>query len=296
MKKLLKYIFSLDNRIAGVNRRNRELIYQNNKRVDYDLADDKALTKMFLENEEIPVAETYAVIEHVGNIEKKWNEMSRYDSVAIKPARGKGGGGIMVLYKNQDNTWASPSGKSISNYEVKRHIANILFGVYSFGQSDRAIIEYCIQTPSFFTDIFPEGVPDIRLIALQGKILVAMLRIPTNESDGKGNLHQGALGVDVDLKTGILGQAYNYKSYLDFHPDTKAPILGQQIPHWQQIIEISQQIVDISPLKYLGIDIVIDKKIGPLVMELNVRPGIEIQNVTKQGLLELIHNNEGSIE
>ncbi len=288
MKQILKKIFSIDGTIVGVNRRNRALIYPNNKREDYELADDKVLTKMFMENESLPVPESYAVIEHVGNIEKKWAEMNRYDSLAIKPARGKGGGGIIVLFKDKDNNWASPSGKKMSNYDIKRHIANILFGVHSFGQSDKAIIEYCIQTPVFFTDIFPEGVPDIRLIALKGEILLAMLRIPTKESDGKGNLHQGALGVDVDLKTGILGQAYNYKSYLDYHPDTKAPILGQQMPHWEKIIEISQKIVKLSPLKYLGIDIVIDKKLGPLVMEINVRPGIEIQNVTKQGLMELI--------
>jgi len=288
MKQTLKSIFSLDNKIAGVNRRNRELIYPNNKRADYYLADDKVLTKMFLENENIPVPESYAVIEHVGNIEEKWNEMNCYDSLAIKPARGKGGGGIIILFKNKKNNWKTPSGRQVNNYEIKRHIANILFGVYSFGQSDKAIIEYCIQTPDFFTNIFPEGVPDIRLITLHGKLLVAMLRMPTKESDGKANLHQGALGVDVDMQTGKLGQAYNYKSYLNNHPDTKKAIKGQQLPHWQEIIDISNKIAKISPLKYLGIDMVIDKKIGPLVLEMNVRPGIEIQNVTKKGLIELI--------
>ena len=133
--------------------------------------------------------------------------------------------------------------------------------------------------------------PDIRLIALKGELLAAMLRIPTKESDGKANLHQGALGVDVDLQTGVLGQAYNYKSYLNHHPDTKEDIVGLQMPHWKGIIDISNKIAKISPLKYLGIDIVIDKKIGPLVLEMNVRPGIEIQNVTKKGLFELINNN-----
>ena len=188
------------------------------------------------------------------------------------------------------NNWETSSGRKISNYEIKRHIANILFGVYSFGQSDKVIIEYRIQTPKIFTKIFPEGVPDIRLIALKGKLLVAMLRIPTKQSDGKANLHQGALGVEVDLQTGILGQAYNYKSYLNHHPDTKAAIVGQKVPYWQEIIDISNKIAKISPLKYLGIDMVIDKNIGPLVLEMKVRPGIEIQNVTKRGLIELINS------
>ncbi len=294
MKGFLRKIFSIDDMVAGVNLRNRALIYSYNKREDYILADDKIETKIFLEKAGIPVPKTYAIMEHVGNIQKKWEQMNQYDSLAIKPAKGKGGGGIIVLFKDDNNNWASPSGKKMSTYEIKRHIANILFGVYSFGNSDRAIIEYCIQTPAFFTDIYPDGVPDIRLITLKGQIIAAMLRIPTKESDGKGNLHQGALGVAVDIETGILGQAYNYKAYLDYHPDTKAQIKGQKVPYWNEVIKITKNIAEISPLKYLGIDIVIDKKVGPLVMELNVRPGIEIQNVGKHGLLELI--NEKNIK
>ena len=292
MKSFLKNIFSIDDKVAGVNLRNRALIYTNNKRKDYILADDKIETKLFLEQYGIPVAQTYAIMEHVGNIETKWASMLQHDAVAIKPAKGKGGGGIVVLFKNKNDEWASPSGKKMSTYEIKRHIANMLFGVYSFGNSDRAIVEYCIQTPEFFTEIFPEGVPDIRLITLQGEIITAMLRIPTKESDGKGNLHQGALGVAVDIESGIMGDSYNYKSYLDHHPDTLAPIKGQKVPHWEKIIEITKKIAAVSPLKYMGIDIVIDKKLGPLVMELNVRPGIEIQNVNKQGLQELIKNKK----
>ncbi len=294
MKEFLRKIFSIDHLVAGVNLRNRALIYAYNNRKDYILADDKIETKVFLEKAGIPVPETYAIMEHVGNIQQKWEKMNRYDSLAIKPAKGKGGGGIIVLFKDDNNNWASPSGKKMNTYEIKRHIANILFGVYSFGNSDRAIIEYCIQTPDFFTNIYPDGVPDIRLITLKGEIIAAMLRIPTNESDGKGNLHQGALGVAVDIETGILGQAYNYKTYLDYHPDTNAQIKGLKVPYWDKIIDITKKIAKISPLKYIGIDIVIDKKVGPLVMELNVRPGIEIQNVGKHGLLELI--NEKNIK
>ena len=290
MKKFFKKIVSIDDKVAGVNRRNRSLIYTNNKRKNYILADDKIETKLFLEQYGIPVPRTYTIMENIGDIETKWASMIQHDSVAIKPAKGKGGGGIVVLFKNNNDEWASPSGKKMSSYEIKRHIANILFGVYSFGNSDRSIVEYCIQTPEFFTDIFPEGVPDIRLITLRDEIITAMLRIPTKESGGKGNLHQGALGVAIDIESGIMGDSYNYKKYLDHHPDTLAPIKGLRVPHWEKIIEITQKTAAVSPLKYMGIDIVIDKKLGPLVMELNVRPGIEIQNVNKKGLQELIKN------
>ncbi len=290
MKELLKKIFKIDAKVVGVNRRNRSLIYTQNKRTDYIFADDKELTKTFLENEHVPIPETYAVIEQVGEIREVWQKMNKYNSLAIKPARGKGGGGILVVKRLGENSWAKYSGRKLDNHEIERHIANILFGVYSFGQSDKAILEYCIDSHPFFTEIFPEGVPDIRVIALKEEPLVAMLRLPTKQSDGKANLHQGALGVQVDFETGVMGQAYNYTSYLDYHPDTNAEIKGKQVPYWKEVVEITHKIVKVSPLKYLGIDIVIDAVKGPLVLELNVRPGIEIQNVSKLGLLEIISN------
>ena len=39
------------------------------------------------------------------------------------------------------------------------------------------------------------------------------------------------------------------------------------------------------PLGYIGIDICIDQALGPLVLEVNGRPGLEIQNVQQEGLL-----------
>ncbi|HBZ98517.1 MAG TPA: alpha-L-glutamate ligase-like protein, partial [Pseudomonas sp.] len=40
-------------------------------------------------------------------------------------------------------------------------------------------------------------VPDIRIIVLMGYPIMAMLRLPTRQSGGKANLHQGAIGVGV---------------------------------------------------------------------------------------------------
>ncbi len=119
-----------------------------------------------------------------------------------------------------------------------------------------------------------------------------MLRIPTDQSDGKANLHQGAIGVSVDLKKEILEKAYNYKSYLSYHPDSKVKIEGLQIPFWSEIIIISKKIANHSPLLFLGIDVAIDQDKGPLVLEINARPGIEIQNVTQKGFLDILKQHK----
>ena len=46
----------------------------------------------------------------------------------------------------------------------------------------------------------------------------------------------------------------------------------------------SEKISRQSPLGYLGVDLVVDAKLGPQVLEINVRPGLEIQNVNAMGL------------
>ncbi|HAN17438.1 MAG TPA: alpha-L-glutamate ligase-like protein [Bacteroidales bacterium] len=289
MIKRIKEFLDLENRVVGINARNRQLIYPNNPRKDFPLANDKSLTKKFLEELNIPIPPTYAIISEVGRIEETWKQMTQYNALAIKPANGKGGGGIIVL-KQIENEWYSFSGRHYSYNKIIRHIANILFGIYSFGSKDTVIIEYCIQPPEFFTAIYQKGVPDVRIINYQGIPILAMMRYPTNQSDGKANLHQGAIGIAVDIKTGILGMGYNYKGYISRHPDTDFVFEGLTVPYWQKMLDISILVSKHFPLKYNGIDIVVDKDMGPVIMELNARPGIEIQNVTQKGLKEIIEN------
>lgn len=282
-----KAYLDLDRRIVGINARNRNLIYPNNPRKDFILADDKTRTKEFLRNLDVPVPPTYAVVSEVGRIAAVWRGMAQYPALAVKPANGKGGGGIMVL-KRVDGEWCSPGGRRHSDRSVIRHIANILFGIYSFGSTDTAIIEYCVQPPPFFTGIYAEGVPDVRIINYRGTPILAMMRCPTSRSDGKANLHQGAIGIAIDIRTGTLGRGYDYHGYRDKHPDTNVVFSGLVLPHWPQMLNMAAAVAKRFPLKYNGMDIVVDKDLGPLVMELNARPGIEIQNVTGKGLKEIL--------
>ena len=45
-------------------------------------------------------------------------------------------------------------------------------------------------------------------------------------------------------------------------------------------------------LGYMGIDFVIDQRYGPQILELNVRPGLEIQNVNGKGLRKRLYELE----
>jgi len=45
-------------------------------------------------------------------------------------------------------------------------------------------------------------------------------------------------------------------------------------------------------LGYMGIDFVIDERYGPQILEVNVRPGLEIQNINGAGLRKALLENE----
>ncbi|WP_103863814.1 sugar-transfer associated ATP-grasp domain-containing protein [Aquimarina sp. I32.4] len=273
--------------VIGLNERNIKLIYPNNPKKHYPLADDKVLTKEILHQNDIPCAKTYAVIEYNSDIKKAWESCKQYNAVAIKPANGCGGGGIKILKKNKEGDWMS-SGEVITDRQIFQHMASIIMGFFSLGSHDRVLIEECIEPHPFFHEIYPQGVPDFRIITLNNTPLMGMLRMPTDRSDGKANLHQNGVGIGIDMNEGRLLEVYDGKKYSNHHPDSTFLVNGAPIPYWEEILEICISTAEAFPLNYLGIDIVIDKNKGPQIMEINVRPGLGIQLVNKTGLKEVI--------
>lgn len=275
----------IDERALGINRRNLSLIYPLNPRKHFKLADDKVLTKEILEKAGVPVAASMGVIERVGDISNSWSALAR-KSCAIKPAKGRGGGGILVL-DYCDGAWFKGS-REVSEEEIHRHMANIIFGVYSFGSGDKVLIEEKIVPAEEIKAFYKDGVADLRMIVKQGAMLLGMLRIPTDESGGRANLHQGAIGAGIDIHTGAITQLFDGKSHFTHHPNSGVEVTGKYIPHWGEVVSICHRVFDAFPLEYLGIDIAFDENFGPLVLEINVRPGLEIQNVNLQGLKALL--------
>ena len=113
---------------------------------------------------------------------------------------------------------------------------------------------------------------------------MAMLRLPTKESGGRANLHQGAIGVGIDIATGITRGGVKGSSPVALHPDTEKSVREVQIPYWDKILDISLKAYDVFELGYFGIDVVLDSKLGPLVLEANARPGLAIQLANGIGL------------
>ena len=282
----IKKLTEMPSKVMGMNERNLGLIYPNNRRRDYKLADDKYLAKEIFHLHGISCPQTYGVVSTIGEIKEVWQKVNHHDRLVIKPAKGAGGKGILIL-KQVNGQWYK-SGSLIDEAEIFGHIANTIFGIYSLGDSDRVLIEEFVTPHGFFGELYPSGVPDFRIILLNQQPLMGMLRMPTEKSGGKANIHQGGLGIGVDMESGRLTQAYDGKKHLDVHPDSGAKITGKMIPYWDELIALSIQTAKAFPLNYLGVDLVIDREKGPMIMEVNVRPGLAIQLANKKGLKEVL--------
>lgn len=288
MIQFLKKALRAGDSIVGMNNRNLGFVYPNNPRKYYPYANDKALTKQVLEENNIPTPTTFAVISNMWEVKEKVRQLEQYEAIVIKPAHGSGGGGILIL-NNKNDIWYDPSGDEYNFDQVVHHVASILYGVFSLGNSDKAIVEYCLTPHPFFTEIYKKGIPDFRILMYKKQAIMAMLRVPTKSSGGKANLHQGALGIGVDMKNGCLTQGMYNNKYIDHHPDNGVLFTGKGLPDWDKTLQIACDTSLIFPLDYLGIDIIYDQDLGPLVIEINARPGLQIQNVNKTGIIDEIN-------
>ena len=146
------------------------------------------------------------------------------------------------------------------------------------------MIEALIDFDPVLKDYSFEGVPDIRVIVFRGVPVMAMMRCATHSSDGKANLHQGAVGVGIDIGTGQSICAVQHNRIVSQHPDTGISFNQLKIPHWQQVLELAASCASMTGLDYLGADIVLDKQAGVMLLELNARPGLAIQVANQAGL------------
>lgn len=273
--------------VVGINMRNARYLLPNNPRRLYRLVDDKLQTKALAEANGMTVPKTYGLIRSPMDISRLESLLESQESFVIKPARGSGGKGVLVVDGRRDGRYIKPSGVELGGSELKHHASNILAGLFSLGGNrDTALIEYRVRPSPVMTRISYQGAPDIRVVMLHGYPVMAMLRAATQESDGRANLHQGALGIGIDLASGRTIRAVHYGKQMTHHPDTGVPLIGIEIPGWDKIMNMAVTCQEMTGLGYLGVDLMIDQSLGPMMIEINARPGLAIQMANGVGLMK----------
>ncbi|MDD9875875.1 MAG: hypothetical protein OXR84_00350, partial [Magnetovibrio sp.] len=277
-------MFQFNKGLLGINARNLIYIQKLNKREAIRFADSKLKTKHYLAARGIPVPKLYGVI-------RNHEELNNFDfgslpgNLVLKPNRGAGGEGILVFKDRKGSDFITAGGKVIPLDEIKNHINDTLDGRFSInGIQDTAFFEQRIETDSTITPYTYKGLPDIRIIVYNLIPVMAMLRLPTRESEGRANMAQGALGIGIDLATGKPTYIAKKNKIIKeipgvgkFGPDFK-------IPHWDEILLIASKCQMITNLGYLACDIAIDENSGPILLEINARAGLKVQVANKAPL------------
>lgn len=277
----------------GMNQRNFAYISRYNDRSLFPNVDDKLKTKELALDYDIAVPDLIGTVRFQHDVELVFETLKQHQGFCIKPAKGSGGKGILVVLDTDEEGYRKASGDHVSSDYIVRHISNILAGLFSLGGSaDTAVVESLIEFDPVFAGLSHEGVPDIRLIVFKGYPVMSMLRLATHASDGKANLHQGAVGVGIDIGSGTAVSAVQFDQPVTTHPDTGKELNDIKIENWESLLLLASRCYEMSGLGYLGVDIVLDKNRGPLVLELNARPGLAIQIANQRGMLPRLRKIE----
>ena len=271
--------------ILGLNARTQLYAYRYNSRRGKNIADSKIQTAKALRIAGVDHPKIYKKFRRADDIyDFDWESLP--DRFALKPSRGLGGEGIIVIKKRlRKGGWLTTQKKRVSIDDLKFHTSDILEGAYSMGnEPDVAFIQEYIGRHKVFRRWAYRGTPDIRIIVFNKIPVLAMLRLPTRQSGGRANLHQGALGVGVDIGTGMTTKAIWGGEQIVFKPDTKYKLRGIKIPMWSRVLDTAVRASIASGLGYCGVDIVLHPDRGSMVLELNAQPGLQIQLANGVGL------------
>src|SRR5262249_1841528 len=129
--------------------------------------------------------------------------LARRQDFVIKPNRGAGGRGVLVIVGREGKRFVRHNGLRLELNEVRQHVSRIISGLFSLGgRADEAMIQQRVVPDLSFERISYQGTADVRVIVYRGVPAMAMLRLPTKLSGGRANLHQGAIGAGVALDSG----------------------------------------------------------------------------------------------
>ena len=275
MGSLIERLRRVRREALGLNRRNQEFLLRLNPPRLVALVDHKVQTKEVLARHGLPVPDTfgrYVRQRELRSLGARSRAARR--SSSLKPARGAGGEGVVVIAGRRDDRLVKASGAPLRLGDLVAHAADIIAGAFSLSQArDEALLEYRLAPEPVLAAYSPGGVPDVRVVLFRGVPVMAMLRLPTHASDGRANLHVGGVGVGIDLRQRPCRARHLSRSQRRRASRHAAAAVGDSRAALGRDPAARRAQLRRHPARLLGIDIVIDVHLGPVILELNARPG-----------------------
>ncbi len=283
--------------ILGMNGRNAACILDHNPRRCYPIVDDKQRMHNLCRRIGVPTPQIYQTIGYHSMLRRLPELLGDLKDFVIKPNCGSAGRGVLVVTGKNGAHYVRHNGELLSLDQLRQHLSDILSGMYSLGgRPDQVLLQQRIRLHPAFAAISYKGIPDVRVILYRNEPAMAMLRLPTKESNGRANLHQGGIGTGVEIHTGLTHHAVQRNRMVECHPDTGMPLVGMRVPCWPQILTMSRRVAEAVGLGYVGVDIVVDEEAGPMLLEANARPGLAIQIANGRGLVPRLRAIDAKLE
>src|SRR5690606_6480530 len=70
-------------------------------------------------------------------------------------------------------------------------------------------------------------------------------------------------------------------------------VRGFKLPHWEEMLLIASRVQQVTNLGFAAVDIVLDKAMGPALLEINARAGLAVQVANMAPLRKRLERIEG---
>ena len=218
----------------------------------------------------------------------KFDEMLKTGAgkLFVKPVDGWGGRGIHIFHRSSDGRYLSTDGTGFQDFITGLRI-----------EKRDAIVQEGIPQDPVIARIHPESVNTCRIITENKgggvRAVCAILRMGRGPSE-IDNVSSGGMCTYIDIVTGKTGDfavSMERETFLE-HPDSHVHFDTFSVPRWEAIRNFAIQSAKKLPfLTYIGWDIALTPD-GPVALEINRLPTVDIMELTSSGLRDAFRIND----
>jgi len=243
--------------LLGQNARNLNYILEHNDEDSKILADSKLKTKDFLSKKWISVSPSIAIVKDIIELDS-FDFFSLPLPFVIKPNQWYWGKWIIIIDKIEDEFFIWNDNTKYSQLDLKKHSEEILQWFYSLSWNrDKVIFERKIVLHHSIELLWKFWLPDVRIIVFNLVPVMAMLRVPTQNSKWKANLHMWACWVWIDIWTWKLTNINQFGKSIKSIPWIW-DVRNIELPFWQEILLLASKVQNVTSIWYVWCDIVLD--------------------------------------
>src|SRR5262249_29282272 len=166
--------------VLGANARNTRCILDHNPRGRFPLVDNKRAMHELCRSAGVRTPDLYASLPTHAALRHLPRLLAPHDEFVIKPNRGAGGRGILVVTGRADGGFLRQNGRWMTSDDVRRLTSEIISGLYSLGGfEDEALVQERVRPDPSLERLSYRGTADIRIVLYCSEPVMAMLRLPT---------------------------------------------------------------------------------------------------------------------